>query len=802
METKIAPSPARYDFCFLTVLQVLFSLLLFAGPALAAPGDLDFSFGVEGKVTTDLGSSSEDHAMAVAVQPDGKIVVAGERVDSYTSGGIVVARYLSDGKPDPAFGAAGRVITRTGGSQEGGRALVIQPDGKIVVAGTTYREGSQYDFVLIRYQADGTLDPAFGAGGIATTNITRDDQAGSILLQADGKIVVAGFTDLYRDYNMVFALVRYSADGEIDSGFGQDGKVITDIGAGPEGVSSVLIQEDQKIVAVGTRDGRHFALARYGSDGALDPSFGTGGIVSIPISPDGSSGEARSAALQPDGKIVVAGNGVAESALYGKNRNVLIARFKPDGTLDGDFGMGGRVLTDLEGGRDEVATQVMIDRGRIIVGGNLLRSNTSARGMQFDFLLIRYLADGRLDSAFGAEGHTVVDFGQEKDDLTFALSLQADGKIVLAGEAVQAAGGRDFALARFLNEPIDTDPPATETVLLPAPNPAGWNHTDVRLTLSAADPGVGVKEIRYAIGQGPEVTVAGATAVLELTSEGIFRVRYRAVDFADNAEEARLIHVRIDKTGPAVLSSQSPLPNPTGWNKVRVTVDFSGEDALSGGGLCNPATVSVAAEGAHQSIQTTCTDASGNQTVSSREVNLDATPPVLTLPPLASTYPLNSTIFLPYGADDPLSGVASVAATLDGEAVSNGAAVTLSRAGVHTFSLTASDRAGNSATRNLTFTVGCAGPVLPPLRTYDAKAVKIGNMMLVDFWVVEADGSLRTGLAGRLLLWPNALDGQMSGSIDPSKRVDPASLFRFPGDPHASGVWLQKVMNQWTLPCN
>src|SRR3569832_745126 len=287
---------------------------------------------------------------------------------------------------------------------------------------------------------------------------------------------------------------------------------------------------------------------------------------------------------------------------------------------------------------------------------------------------------------------------------------------------MQEMTGRDFALARFLNEPIDTDPPATETVLLPATNPAGWNHTGVHLTLSAADTGVGVKEIRYAIEEGPEVIVAGATAVLELTSEGIFRIRYHAVDLADNAEEARLIDVRIDKTGPAVFSSQSPVPNSTGWNKGQVTVDFEGSDSLSGGGLCSPAAVSVATEGAHQSIQTVCADTSGNQTVSTREVNIDQTPPVLTLPSLASTYSLNSTISLPYGATDPLSGVASMVATLEGEAVSNGAAVTLSHPGMHTFSLTASDRAGNTAARSINFTVGCvcSGP-LPPIRMYDAK---------------------------------------------------------------------------------
>ncbi|HZR47447.1 MAG TPA: PxKF domain-containing protein, partial [Candidatus Manganitrophaceae bacterium] len=648
-------------------------------------------------------------------------------------------------------------------------------------------------------------------GGIVTTNITRDDQAASISLQADGKIVVAGITDLYLNYNTVFAMVRYRDNGEIDSSFGENGRVITDIGPGPEGISTVLIQEDRKLVAVGSRDGHYFAIARYDSDGVLDPSFGTGGIISVPLSLDGSPGEVRSAALQPDGKIVVAGSAGGDSALYGTNSDALVARFRPDGTLDAGFGNGGRVLTDVGKGTDEIASGLVIDRGRMIVGGHIYRFNASTNRKQFDFLLLRYLSDGRLDPAFGDGGHAIVDFGLGGDDLVYALSLQASGKIVLAGESVRTATGRDFALARFLNEPIDTAPPVTETALFPAPNAAGWNHTDVRLTLSASDPGegTGVKEIHYAIGEGPEAIVAGATAVLELTSEGIFEVRYYAVDLGDNAEASRSILIRMDKTGPAVVSSQSPAANSAGWNKGRVTVDFAGEDALSGGGLCNPASISVATEGAHQSIQSVCADVSGNQTVSAREVNIDQSPPALTLPPLASTYPLNSTISLSYGADDPLSGVALISAMLDGDAVSNGARVTFNKPGPHTFVLTATDRAGNSASQSRSFTVGEPSEpsftFLPPLIVQGGRKVfELGSTIPVKFRLTDTNGSPVSSAVARLSL-QYYLGGKPVGAPIPAishGHFNSGDLFRFNGEhysyelntkPLSKGIWELRV---------
>ena len=793
-----------------TLQAVLFPLLFFLAQAQANPGDLDLSFGENGKVTTDIGSAHSsfydvDRAEAVAAQSDGKIIVVGRTRDSQLVKRIVVARYLSSGSPDPSFGSGGRVITGLGSGEDIAAALLIQPDGKILVSGSTYRDATGYDFALIRYNADGTRDAGFGTGGVVTTNITRDDWAASLALQADGKIVVAGYTDNFRDYNAVFSLVRYHPNGAIDTGFGVDGKVTTDIGAGPENISSVLIQQDQKIIAVGTLDGRYFALARYDASGALDPTFGTGGIATTPIGMlYNAYDQARSAALQPDGKIVVAGFAWYKPASYQTNNDVVVARFNPNGTLDAGFGNGGRVFTDIEGGTDEMASGVALQGDKIIVAGSIYRSSALTRRSQFDFLLLRYLSDGGLDAGFGAGGHTLTDFGSGEDDQAFALSLQTDGKIILAGESYHTGTNRDFGLARYLGDSVDTAPPATVAALSPNPNAAGWNNADVRITLTATDPagGSGVKEIRYTIGEEPEVIVPGDIAEVDLRSEGISTIRYHAVDHAERVEAPHLLTVRIDKTGPNVISSQLPIANSSGWNNTGVNVQFEGADAYSGGVSCTPAAVSVTAEGADQSVGTVCIDASGNRTSATRTVRIDKSAPRLTLPSLASSYLLNSTISPSFGASDALSGLSSVLATLDGSAVPSGAPIKVNRVGLHTFSLMAFDQAGNSSGRSVTFTVGYRfSGFLPPLTAGGGRSVfELGSTIPVKFRLTDAGGSPISSAVARLSLQSYS-DGQpVGGSIDgTSVGAATGNLFRFDGShysynldtgPLSAGTWL------------
>ncbi len=296
-----------------------YSYYNFALTRYLADGNLDTSFGSGGKVTTDMGGNKNDFGSALALQPDGKLVAAGYS-DSFN---FALVRYLADGNLDTSFGSDGKVTTNFG-ANGAGKALVLQPDGFIVVAG--YSNG---DFALARYLADGSLDPSFGTGGSVTTDFGSDDEGKSVALQPDGRIVVAGYS------NGNFALARYLADGSLDPSFGNGGIVTTDFGAGDVG-QSVTLQPDGRIVVAGYSyigyGNDDIALARYLADGSLDPSFGTGGIVTTDF---GSDDEGKSVALQPDGRIVVAGIRADSNS---HNPDFALVRYRTDGLLESHFG--------------------------------------------------------------------------------------------------------------------------------------------------------------------------------------------------------------------------------------------------------------------------------------------------------------------------------------------------------------------------------------------------------------------------------------------------------------------------------
>src|SRR6188768_2002106 len=199
--------------------------------ASAAPGDLDVSFSGDGKQTTDYGGA--DAAAAVAMHADGKLVVAGT-----SDGNFALARYGADGALDPSFSGNGLVTTDLGGTDDG-QGVVIQTDGKIVVAG-----GSEGNFALARYTTDGGLDPSFSGDGRQTTDFGREDRATAVALQADGRIVVGG------NSGSDFALARYDANGGLDTSFSGDGKQTTDFG-GTDSSNDVAMAADGAIVVVG-----------------------------------------------------------------------------------------------------------------------------------------------------------------------------------------------------------------------------------------------------------------------------------------------------------------------------------------------------------------------------------------------------------------------------------------------------------------------------------------------------------------------------------------------------------------------
>jgi len=395
------------------------------GVAHAADGELDSTFGGDGKVTTVFENGAR--ARAVAVQADGRIVVVGAAAGPSVSGEFALARYEDDGDLDATFGVGGTLttpITPMGGDEA--YAVAVQADGKIVAAGTANQEL----FALARYEPDGTLDPTFGTGGIVATDITpgKRDIAYSVAIQSDGKIVTAGTTGTNRPK---FALARYDIDGALDTSFGEDGTVIT--GFGGWGIAGeMLIQPNGKILLAG-HGGRGFGLARYLPDGTLDPSFGGDGkVTAVPL------GWAMALALQPDGRIVVAGD-----------RDIFVSavvRFTRHGELDRTFGGDGKVLTDI-GGVEQALIGLVIQPNSRIVGAGHAGPHEYGEAVEWRFVLTRLRADGTLDRTFGRHGKVSTRFAGG----AFAIdaTAQPDGKVVVVGGA-GASNTEAFAVARYL----------------------------------------------------------------------------------------------------------------------------------------------------------------------------------------------------------------------------------------------------------------------------------------------------------------------------------------------------------------
>jgi uncharacterized delta-60 repeat protein len=424
---------------------------LVAPSARAADGDPDPSFGRAGVKMTDFHGGA-DLAHAVAVQADGRIVVAGTTYQNndYTDEDFAIARYTADGKLDDSFGTKGRVTTDFPGLAAVPSAVVVQPDGKILVAGGAYPlfvfAGN---FKLARYNPDGTLDAGFGNGGIVSTNFGHGSYAFGLALQPDGRIVAAGtvFVDFSTDdsSDTDFGLARYNADGTLDDSFGNGGKVLTDFDGFNDDAMAVLIQPDGKIVAAGSAKNPtsyyDFALARYLPDGTLDTGFGHGGKVRTDFGVQNLD-QARAAVLQPDGRIVAAG---FASLAFGDTRYAA-ARYNADGTIDKSFGSQGKTRLHF-GTCCERANSVLLQSdGKVVLVGF-----PDSESSDSDFVLMRLDSSGALDPSFGKNGRVRTSFGHLNGGANGA-TLQPDGKILAVGfQATSTDKTVEFALARYLS---------------------------------------------------------------------------------------------------------------------------------------------------------------------------------------------------------------------------------------------------------------------------------------------------------------------------------------------------------------
>lgn len=425
MEDSPKEHPMTVTKAHVVVLIMLFALIGCQNPSSPlppvlgvspAPGTLDASFGIGGIVNTPniMGNAS-------ALQADAKIIVAGVSKNE-SRYDFALVRYRTDGSLDASFGTGGIVTTAVGSSNAWCNAVAIQTDGKIVAAGYA-RVGTHNAFALVRYNSDGSLDESFGTTGIVTTAIgLTSAMCYAVALQQDGKIIASG--DSYNGSNDDITMVRYQTDGTLDIDFGTGGIVTTDIASRSDRCLAVTLQSDGKIVAAGGswKDSReYFALVRYESSGALDDSFGTGGIVTTAI---GFSYDVFVAiALQGDGKIVAAGASYDDPII--SNYDFALVRYHSDGTLDASFGTEGKVRTPITYMDYPNDVAIQID-GKIIVVGS------SNNGVSETFAIVRYKPDGTMDTSFGWDGVVKTPIGPGYDWGT-SVEIQVDGKIVVVG---------------------------------------------------------------------------------------------------------------------------------------------------------------------------------------------------------------------------------------------------------------------------------------------------------------------------------------------------------------------------------
>jgi uncharacterized delta-60 repeat protein len=413
----------------------------YASPAYASGGDLDPTFGRDGKVRTDFGHSY-DVAYSVAVQADGKIVVAGETASDRGSPMFAVARYNADGSLDSSFSNNGKRRTDFTEAEDVAFGVAIQDDGKILVAGTAAFDRDTSKFALARYNVDGSPDTTFSGDGKVTTAFTRrgDVGWGAIAIQDDGKIVAVGDAGVNGDH-ATFALARYRENGSLDPTFGRDGKVRTDFTRYPEDALAVAISDQGKIVVAGGsgfgQPRERFALARYRPGGSLDPTFGGDGRVTTNLA--FGDDVAFGIALQADGKIVAAGGASQGEA----NAKWGLTRYNTDGELDSSFSGDGKVISDFTP-YDDGAYVLRIQANGKLVAAGLAGFDGERGGM---FALARYRENGSLDPRFGGDGKVTTDLTKGPDS-AYGLAIQSNGRLVVAGQA--GARNTDFAVARYL----------------------------------------------------------------------------------------------------------------------------------------------------------------------------------------------------------------------------------------------------------------------------------------------------------------------------------------------------------------
>ena len=413
--------------------------------ALAAPGDLDTSFGGgDGWASTGFVGDSLGEGKDIIQQIDGKLVVAGYSHNGRNND-FALTRYNSDGSLDTTFSGDGKLITAVAGGDDSANSVIQQTDGKLVAAGYGYASGKT-QFALVRYNSNGSLDTSFSGDGKLTTALgAGNDRTYSVIQQADGKLVVAGFSYSYTSNND-FALARYNLDGSLDTSFDGDGMLTTVMALTEDRAYSVIQQADGKLVAAGsssTGNKNDFALVRYNADGSLDTTFDGDGKLTIAVG--AYTDVAYSVIQQADGKLVVAG-----SSHNGSSTNFALVRYNTDGTLDISFDGDGKLTTAVGTGSDQAYSLIQLADGKLVAAGY----SGYATG-HYQVSLVRYNSNGSLDTSFSDDGKATMLTGDDSN--MYSVIQQTDGKLVVAGSASSWTNHDEFALARYnLNGSLDT----------------------------------------------------------------------------------------------------------------------------------------------------------------------------------------------------------------------------------------------------------------------------------------------------------------------------------------------------------
>ncbi|MCH7965001.1 MAG: hypothetical protein IH852_13805 [Bacteroidetes bacterium] len=404
-------------FLFFTFIYYSFTCLCIA----QSPGELDKTFGNGGRVNVGIGGYY-DVAKSMALQHDGKIVVVGYGKESLVSfKGLSMARYLQNGEMDYDFGNLG-VIHRVTKDLEGeANSVAIQKDDKIVVAGYSISPATNNEEItLVRFTENGNIDKSFGNKGLIVTEISSEKDVGeSVVIQNDGKIVVVGTTDHKPSADIV--LIRYNKNGSLDYSFGIGGIVITDINSAMDIGKSLVLQSDGKMIVSGfTRVVNKFfmTLLRYDSYGELDPTFGNSGIVITDI--NGRRGK-MDMVMQNDGKIILVGPSEVENS-----HHFTVLRFNNNGSLDKSFGNNG-VTKTIIGDYSEAESVALDSNGNIVVAGTTELGNEQ-------FVVAMYDQNGMLVPDFGSDGLVKTSFIKNSVDRAHSVVIDYYGNIIVAGE--------------------------------------------------------------------------------------------------------------------------------------------------------------------------------------------------------------------------------------------------------------------------------------------------------------------------------------------------------------------------------